>query len=247
MDPRRRFSAVAQDYHRYRPGYPASILDWIEATTGAGPGARAADLGCGTGIFSRLLAARGFDVIGVDPSPEMLALAREAGGGPTYVAGDSIRTGLEAASVDLVTAAQAFHWFPVEPTLAELARILVPAGWTCALWNLRTASAFNDEFEALLHAHSREYDEQVSDFLDDPRARIAPALPHAVSTEVRNDQALPWDTVIGRVRSASYVIHGVADMPLFERLLRAVHDRHARPDGTIAWSMRTVAIAWQQQ
>lgn len=244
-DSRQRFSAVAAAYHRFRPTYPAAVMDWILATTGARPGTRAADLGCGTGIFSRLLAARGLRVTGVEPNPEMLALARDAGGGPTYAAGEAVRTGLADASVDLVTAAQAFHWFPLEATLAELARILVPGGWAAAVWNLRVSSPFNDEYEELLAHHSSEYaaNRALSDLHHDPRSRIA-RLPGTVATELPSDELLRWDEVIGRVRSASYVAHGVADRVGLERAVREAYERHRRADGTLVWAMRTVVIAW---
>src|SRR6185295_18805357 len=62
IDPRDRFSGAADLYHRYRPSYPDTLLDWIERTTDLHPPARVADVGCGTGISSRLLAERGYDV-----------------------------------------------------------------------------------------------------------------------------------------------------------------------------------------
>lgn len=247
MDPRERFSAGAEIYHRYRPGYPDGLLDWIVAATGLRAGGRVADLGCGTGIFTRLLAGRGLAVVGVDPNAEMLRMAREVGGGPAYVTGDSAQTGLADASVDLVTAAQAFHWFPLEATLAELDRILVPGGWTCALWNVRTSSPFNEEYERLLRTYSSDYatDTRLSD-LDDPRVGLG-AIPGTVAAEVPFADALAWDGVIGRVRSASYVIHGVADRSAFERRVREAYERHARADGKLVWAMNAVAIAWPRQ
>ena len=245
LDSRERFSAVASAYHRYRPGYPAGVLDWILATTSVPAGARVADLGCGTGIFSRLLAGRALDVVGVDPNADMLARARETGGGPTYVSGDATSTGLPGESVDLVTAAQAFHWFPLEATLSELARILVPGGWTCAVWNQRISSPFNDEYEDLLLGHSTEYaaNRALSDLQSDPRARLA-GIPGAVTAEVPSEEVLSWDEVIGRVRSASYVAHGMGDKDGFERQVRAAYERHRQPDGMLVWAMRTIAIGW---
>ncbi|HKA90640.1 MAG TPA: methyltransferase domain-containing protein [Haliangiales bacterium] len=242
MDSRERFSATADAYRRYRPGYPAPLLDWIAATTGAPPDARVADIGCGTGISSRFLATRGFRVVGVEPNADMLAHARAAGGGPTYVRGEAARTGLPDASVDLVTAAQAFHWFELEPTLVEIRRIAVPGAWMCAFWNVRVATPFNDEYERILHAYSSEY-APLSDTLD-PRDAIRAAVAGTVCTEMHNDEALAWDAVLGRARSASYVAHGVADLAGFERELRAAYERHARPDGTLVWALRTVAAAW---
>src|SRR5262249_3448715 len=110
VDSRQRFSATADAYHRYRPDYPQALLDWLVAETGVASGARVADIGCGTGISSRFLAARGFRVVGVDANADMLARAVEAGGGPRYVVGEAVATGLPDRSVDLVTAAQSFHW-----------------------------------------------------------------------------------------------------------------------------------------
>ncbi|HYU16400.1 MAG TPA: methyltransferase domain-containing protein [Candidatus Acidoferrum sp.] len=244
QDSSERFSAVAEAYQRYRPGYPTAVLDWIARVTGVRAGARVADLGCGTGIFSRLLASRGYTVVGIDPNDAMLAQARAAGGGPTYLAGDATRTGLADRSVELVTSAQAFHWFPLEPTLAELDRILVPGGWTCALWNKRTPSPFNREYEELLRRFSRDYSEKVNDLLHDPRARLAAAIPGAIRAELAAGDLLTWEAVLGRVRSASYVAHGVDDLAGFERGLRRLYERHARPDGTLEWAMETVTIAW---
>ena len=118
IDPRDRFSAAADLYHRYRPSYPEALLGWIERTTGLPPPARVADVGCGTGISSRPLAERGYAVTGVDPNEAMLAHARAAGGAD-YRLGSATDTGLPGGSFDLVTVAQAFHWFDVPAALAE--------------------------------------------------------------------------------------------------------------------------------
>jgi SAM-dependent methyltransferase len=240
-DSRERFSATAGAYHRHRPGYPDELLPWIVETTGVPQGARVADLGCGTGISSRFLASRGFRVVGVDANEDMLAHARAAGGGPTYAIGEAARTGLPDASVDLVTAAQAFHWFELEPTLAEIRRI-APGGHACAFWNLRLDTPFNAELERMLSDMSTEYADRSD--RHDPREPIVAAVAGAATTEIRHDDVLGWDAVLGRIRSASYVAHGVADVPALERALREAYDRHARPDGTLVWALRTVAVAW---
>jgi SAM-dependent methyltransferase len=241
-DPRRRFSAVACAYDRHRPGYPPEIVHWMASVTGARAGARVADLGCGTGIWSRILAARGYQVTGIDPNEDMLAQARAAGGGPTYRRGEAAATGLDDGSVELCTGAQSFHWFEMQPTLEELGRILRPGGWVCAVWNVRTGGAFTDDYERLLLDLSRDY-AGFSDTVD-PRTRMVDHLPGAVRTDAPNDERLGWDAVLGRARSASYVAHGIPDLADFDRRLRAVFERHAAADGTVLWAMRTMAIAW---
>jgi len=247
-DSSERFTAVADAYDRFRPGYPSAVLDWLAATTGIAAGARVADLGCGTGIFSRLVAARGLAVVGIDPNPDMLAVARKAGCGPAYVLADATCTGLAGGSVRLVTAAQAFHWFPLEVALAEVDRIVAPGGWACALWNLRVSNPFNDEYDDLLITWSRDYRADLSDLRHDPRAPIvAAALPGAVSVEFPVQEVLRWEAVIGRVRATSFVVHGVADRPAFEERVRKAFERHARGDGTLVWAMRTAAIAWPRR
>src|SRR5262249_52375699 len=97
IDSRDRFDAAADAYHRCRPSYPAALFDWLLATTGLGPGAAVADVGCGTGISTRLLAGRGLDVVGIDPSEPMLDRAREAGCA-RYQRGEAAATGLPDGS-----------------------------------------------------------------------------------------------------------------------------------------------------
>jgi len=75
LDSCERFSVTADLYERYRPAYPAPLVDWIVQAAALVPGDAVADVGCGTGISTRLLAARGFQTVGVDPSEAMLTRA----------------------------------------------------------------------------------------------------------------------------------------------------------------------------
>jgi ubiquinone/menaquinone biosynthesis C-methylase UbiE len=240
IDPRERFSAAADLYHRYRPSYPDGLAEWIEQTTSRRPPAHVADVGCGTGISSRLFAARGFDVIGVDPNEAMLAHARAAGGA-RYRRGTATETGLADESVDLVTVAQAFHWFDVPAALAEFRRLLAPPGWCAAFWNLRASSPFMDDYDRLLRAQSSEYEVLLKPESTLQAIRTAEPATGAREAEFSNRQLLDREGVFGRAYSSSYVVHGLADPEAFDRALSELFDRH-HSAGTVEFLYRTVAV-----
>lgn len=203
-----------------------------------------ADLGCGTGIATRLLAARGLDVVGIDPSPPMLERARRAGGA-RYAVGEAAATGLPDASQDLVTAAQAFHWFADDAALGEIARVLRPGGWVAAWWNVRRRDdPFQSAYEALLRRMSAEYRRVPRP--DEALARLAahPRVRDWTPAEFADEQPLDREALLGRARSSSYVVHGVADRGAFEAALGALFDAHA-VGGRVAFRYRIRAACWR--
>jgi SAM-dependent methyltransferase len=242
-DSRTRFAAAAEHYDQHRPSYPAELIDWIIATTGVRPPAPIADIGCGTGIATRLLAARGFDTVGVEPSEEMLAVAREAGGGARYVRGEAAATTLPDASVDLVTAAQCFHWFAIAPTLRELRRVLRPGGWCSAFWNLRAPVPFMDGYYDLIHRFSSEYEVLERQELAPDALRVAKGVASRREAQFANRQTLDHAGLLGRAYSSSCVTLGVKDKPAFERSLSQLFSEH-EVGGTIELQYRTVALCW---
>ncbi len=131
FDPTRRFRGRAELYARHRPGYPGEVVTLLEDECGLRAGSVVADLGSGTGILAAMLLARGCRVFGVEPNADMRAegaRALAAQEGFVSVDGRAEATTLPDASVDLVTAAQAFHWFDRPRARAEFARILKPGG-----------------------------------------------------------------------------------------------------------------------
>lgn len=139
-----RFTQRAGDYVRGRPGYPEALYDTLIELARLGSGALVADVGAGTGISAEPLLRRGFQVVAVEPNHAMRAAAvARLGAEPGFraVAGSAEGTGLETASVDLVLAAQAFHWFDPALARAEFLRILRPRSGAVALvWNARRAA-----------------------------------------------------------------------------------------------------------
>lgn len=233
-DPTRRFHDRVADYRRHRPDYPPALVAWLAARVAPDAARLVADVGSGTGLFAAQLLAAGYRVAGVEPDPAMRAAAEEdLAGAPgwTSVAGRAEATTLAAASVDLVTAAQAFHWFDVEATRAEWRRILRPGGWVALVWNeLDLADPAMAALEAATAA-------SATDTTSTRRRAIAAScgalLWQGAPVEVAtfpHGQRLMLDGLIGRAASASFLPK--AGAPGHEALcaaLRGVFDRHATP------------------
>ena len=137
----RSFDAWADDYDRYRPTYPETLFAHIARELKLPPHPDVADLGAGTGRASLAMARIGWGVAAIEPGGLMLdvlrARALEDGLAVETVQATAEDTGLVAASFDLATAAQAFHWFDKPAALAEMARIVGPGGGIALFWNVR--------------------------------------------------------------------------------------------------------------
>jgi DNA-binding transcriptional LysR family regulator/SAM-dependent methyltransferase len=119
------FSARSADYALYRPTYPPALADYLAElapTTGF-----ALDCGCGAGQLSTLLARRFDQVVAIDASPQQIGNAKPHNR-VEYRVARAETTGIADGSVDLVTAAQAAHWFDIEEFNEEVRRILKPQG-----------------------------------------------------------------------------------------------------------------------
>ena len=125
-----RFSGFAADYDAARPVLPPTLLDLLTRMAQSDRPRLVVDLGCGTGLSTRVWASRADRVVGIDPTPDMLAVARAATHSTNveYRRGLSSATGLDGGKADLAIASQALHWMDPEPTFAEAARILRPGG-----------------------------------------------------------------------------------------------------------------------
>ena len=209
-DPTGRFSDRVSDYVRARPGYPGAVLDVLRRRCSLTEQAVIADIGSGTGLLAQLFLDHGNTVFAVEPNTEMREAGERLFADRTHfisVAGGAEATTLPAASVDFVTAGQAFHWFDRERARREFARILRPGGWVVLVWNDRRldATPFLRGYEDLLVRHCPEYLKVVHRNVDAGvlKAFFAP-LGHEEMV-LDNRQRFDWEGLVARHRSSSFV------------------------------------------
>lgn len=129
----RSFGSVAERYDRGRPGYPAAAVRWMVGRDAA----TVLELGAGTGKLTTELVAQGYDVHATEPDPQMLAVLRKRLPDVRTSESGAEEIPLPDRSVDVVVAAQAFHWFDHDAALPEIARVLRPGGVLAVTWNQR--------------------------------------------------------------------------------------------------------------
>lgn len=185
-DSTERFSNRVENYIKYRPGYPDAVIRCLADELNLYPSHTIADIGSGTGIFSNLLLKNGNRVFGIEPNAEMrnasknfLSVYEKF----TAVNGTSEHTRLPDQSVDLITAAQAYHWFVPVETGYEFRRILKKDGAVVLLWNSvqYEASEFLVAYQDLILKYSRDYstfsyyameDKEITSFFPDDQATV---------------------------------------------------------------------------
>ena len=226
-----RFSNRVENYIRYRPGYPTEVLTLLESECGITQQSVIADIGSGTGKLSEIFLQQGYSIIGVEPNAVMREAAEkllEKYGRFTSVNGTAEDTTLLDASVDLITAGQAFHWFNPRRTKVEAARILKPGGWVALIWNDRklASTPFLQDYEALLLKYGTDYKEvrhdQAEGAIDEFFYPDKPILQIFTNTQV-----FDFDGLKGRVQSSSYTPE--PEHPNFHTMmldLRSVFDKH---------------------
>ena len=204
-----RFSNRVANYVKYRPHYPPEIIAHLEENRGLTRATVIADVGCGTGISSELFLENGNRVLGVEPNDAMRAAAIEyLAKYPNFtpVNGTSDATTLPDASVDMIVAAQAFHWFDPEKTRPEFRRILKPDGWAVLMWNERQldTTPFLVEYEKFLLKYARDYEVVRHENI---RAEELDRFFQANYTKgtFSNVQVFDLDGIKGRMLSASYM------------------------------------------
>jgi SAM-dependent methyltransferase len=230
IDPLSVFGPRVDNYIKYRPGYPPGILQPLVQDCGLAPSWLVADIGSGTGLFARLFLDLGCLVAGVEPNEEMRRAGEQllaAYPGFTSLPGSAEASGLADASVDLVSAGMAFHWFDIPRAALEFRRILKPGGWVALAWNRLPPDAgpFMRAYTSLVLEFSPGWTETQ------PRDRSGLDLPGFFGGPYRRavfpfQQPLDWEGLRGRTLSIAHA--PLPEDPACARLasrLQALFDR----------------------
>lgn len=234
VDNKEKFKGKAGVYEKYRPGYPEVLLDALTKACGLKAGSPVADIGSGTGKLAGALLGRGLRVWAVEPNADMRAQAeRRFAQSPDFhsVAGAAERTGLPEKSVELVTAAQAFHWFDHAAFRAECARILKPGAKAALIWNSREPSAALTRASAQAYRRFcpafRGFSGGMGEETDAFRAFFRGGVYETLVFP--NDLEMDRETFVGRSLSASYAPRpGDASYAAFSEAMDALFAQFAQ-------------------
>ncbi len=208
-DPTKRFSDRVDNYVKFRPSYPIELINHLKKNQIITTGQNIADIGSGTGIFSELLLNTDNNVWAVEPNKDMrLAAEKNLKNKPNFISvdGSAEKTTLKENSIDIITAAQSFHWFDLEKTKKEFLRILKPNGIIALIWNVRNSegSPFLIGYEKLLNTHCPDYLlvnhmniglEKIMHFINPKKFQ---------KFSCQNVQTFDYEGLKGRLKSSSY-------------------------------------------
>lgn len=230
MENTQKFSGLAEVYALGRPGYAKALIDALYQEHGFCEQSVIADIGSGTGKFSKLLLDRGSFVYGVEPNEDMRTKAmQELAGYARFQAvnGSASETGLLDNCADFITVAQAFHWFDVAEFQKESRRILKENGKVFLIWNLRDNSdAVNQRCAAVFAQYCPSFKGFTNGFVEnDPRVR---EFFNDRYTAMEFDHPLVYtskDAFLRRCLSSSYSLkEGMENYPQYLHDLEKVFD-----------------------
>jgi len=228
-----RFTNRVDDYVRGRPGYPPGVVETLRSRFGLDPSWTVADIGAGTGISTAMLLDAGCTVIAVEPNKVMReAVASRLAANPRFrvIDAPAEATTLSDRSVDLVFAAQAFHWFDKPRFRAECLRILKSNAVAGLIWNIRLpdVTPFAAAYEALIREFATDYLEVRHENVSDDEIGAFFGAPHE-KHDFDNVQVLDRAGLRARLVSSSYVPG--AGQPRHDEMVAALDrlfDAHAR-------------------
>jgi SAM-dependent methyltransferase len=230
LDSTQRFSNRVADYLRYRPDYPPALIAWLRDEHGVDASWLVADIGAGTGISAKMFLDAGHRVVAVEPNAPMRAAAQDwlgANANFSAVDGTAEATTLADHRVDLISCAQAFHWFDRVAVRHEWARILRQRasgreGLAAVYWNSRrlTGTAFLVGYENLLHDFGIDYVGTAERYADDIAMRNWFGAGWRGAASFPHGQLLDFAALRGRLLSSSYMPR--ADHPRYGAMIQAL-------------------------
>ncbi|MES2111792.1 MAG: class I SAM-dependent methyltransferase [Bacteroidota bacterium] len=243
-EPTKRFTARVDNYVKYRPGYPAEVFDLLANESGLTTGSVIADIGSGSGIFTKLLLQRGYKVHAVEPNQAMQqAACMWLGSDENFIPVDAVAeaTTLATHSIDMVVCAQAFHWFNDARTRWEFNRILKEDGLTALIWNNRLPDTddFSIAYEKLLKTESVDYNKVNHRNINDIDFKAF--FKNGIYKQVNypNTQLFNLDGLMGRAFSSSYVpAEGSTGGIKFNGMLQDVFAKY-NTNGTVTFTYQT--------
>jgi SAM-dependent methyltransferase len=249
IDPTQRFSDRVENYIRFRPRYPDTLLPLLQRELGLSSDHVIADIGCGPGISSEPFLRNGNKVYGVEPNQPMREAAqRILAEFPKFhiFNGTAEATTLPDQRVDFITAMQAFHWFDREKARLEFQRILKPTGYAIIIWNSRKtgSSPFLEAYEQLLQQFATDYSAVRHENVEEDALRtfLGPAFTHH---RLDNQQVFDFESLQGRLLSSSYVPpEGHPNYDPMLRELRRIFDRF-QENGSVIFAYDT-DVYWGQ-
>lgn len=237
------FKETGEDYETYRPGFPeaAAELALPEHVNSV------VDVGAGTGKFTRLLFSRARTVMAVDPSDRMLAELRRQCPGVTAHTGVAEDLPIDTSSQDVVTVAQAFHWFDEAKACAEFRRVLIPRGRLALVWNGPTPNCDWDvacyaiahpaeEHESSLGKAARDAE---SNYTDAEEHKTLAGFEHESTTSLLWDEEVTRAHYLGRWKTVStYVAANSSARTTMISAMEKVLDEHPETSGRSVFTVR---------
>ena len=225
-DNTQRFNNRVDNYVKYRPSYPTEIINFLIEIIGFNKDFSVADIGCGTGILSQLFLENQNTVFGVEPNEPMRKKAEELlkeYSNFYSVDGTAEHTTLKDNSINIITAAQAFHWFDATKTKTEFKRILQPNGYCCLIWNERlNDSPFAKAYDNLLLEYSTDYAKVDHKNIDDTKIEAFFSPDNIIKKSSTNQQVFDFEGLKGRLLSSSYA--PVENHPNHNKMIEALKD-----------------------
>lgn len=132
------FTGKADLYSMFRPSYPNEYINYLHSENYLSEGSVIADIGSGTGILTKLLLEKKLNVLAIEPNNDMRGIAEKnlwVYDQYKSINATAENTSLKNNSVDLITVAQAFHWFDKEKFRLECKRILKENSKVSLVWN----------------------------------------------------------------------------------------------------------------